>query len=151
MTGVPVDSINVRYPATASPPMTEIGIDHLYQLLTSRFDDFPIILITGMAILRTRTTKTIAAKRKAVPLIWSKSKAAGIPRIPKRGSNAAYQPLSLAIGTSLRLNNSDVTQETIRAIKTMTARVFGSGDLMKMLIIASYSIAGIVAKNPIVG
>src|SRR5258705_9694676 len=98
--------------------MTEIGIAHLYQLLVSGVDDFPMIRTTGMKILRPKTTKTIAAKMKATPLIWSKSKAAGIPRTLRSGSNAAYQPLSVAIGASLRINNSDVNQETIKAIKT---------------------------------
>jgi hypothetical protein len=55
--------------ATANPPMTEIGIAHLCQPLTSGFDNFPAILETGRRMLSTKTTKTIAAKIKITPLV----------------------------------------------------------------------------------
>jgi hypothetical protein len=115
--------------------MAESNIDHLYQSETNGLDALRANFRTGITILSRKITRMTAAKSAVAPLVWSKSKAAGMPRMLNRGSNPANHPLSVSTGIFLRLKIIDVNQEMIKAIKTITAKVFGKGDLRNMLII----------------
>jgi hypothetical protein len=107
-----------------------------------------------MTILRAKITKTIAAKTEVIPPDWSRSMVAGMPSRVKMGRIQAYQPLSVRKGAFRRLRIREVNQATTRAIRTITASVFPTGDLMNLsIIITCFDVLGLeslLQKNRVI-